>query len=269
MMTHTSGASPTSPHGTRQAGPRAKPLPWRRRCHRRRMRRRVHPGVAWVPRRAGTPGAAGRPERRAPRRRAAALVRAWCRSASPPRVVPRDGCSPVSPPPSRSTVATGARPATGTGSPRYRTHDRCSTLQGGGAGHPARSGPKGRSGMARTALSDDGAVGPTAGRAGSQARGGRATPALTGRQWPVKQEPKAVPRNGTDRNLLPPGRRGRQCPISLPRVRATRPLAKVREGLGEVVRRGTARSQVGRHFLVRPPSHPASRPQPQRIDSLA
>ncbi|MGP3736639.1 rhamnogalacturonan acetylesterase [Streptomyces sp. GDS52] len=93
---------------------------------------------------------------------------------------------------------------------RYRTLAQCSTLQGGGVGHPARSGPKGRGGMAKIALSDDGVVGPTAGRAGSQACGGRVRPTLTGRQWPVKQEPEVVPRSGTDRNLLPSGRRGRQ-----------------------------------------------------------
>ncbi|MGP3735923.1 glycosyltransferase family 2 protein [Streptomyces sp. GDS52] len=93
---------------------------------------------------------------------------------------------------------------------RYRTLAQCSALQGGGVGHPARSGPKGRGGMAKIALSDDGVVGPTAGRAGSQACGGRVRPTLAGRQWPVKQEPEVVPRSGTDRNLLPSGRRGRQ-----------------------------------------------------------
>jgi hypothetical protein len=43
--------------------------------------------------------------------------------------------------------------------------------------------------MAKIALSDNAVVGPTAGRAGSQACGGRVRPTLTGRPWPVKQEP--------------------------------------------------------------------------------
>ncbi|WP_246203466.1 SMP-30/gluconolactonase/LRE family protein [Streptomyces tailanensis] len=93
---------------------------------------------------------------------------------------------------------------------RYRTLAHCSTLQAGGVGHPAGSDPEGHSGMAKIALSDNGVVGPTAGRAGSQACGGCVRPTLTGRQWPVKQEPVVVPRSGTDRNLLPSGRRGRQ-----------------------------------------------------------
>ncbi|MFI1729849.1 histidine phosphatase family protein [Streptomyces acidicola] len=103
---------------------------------------------------------------------------------------------------------------------RYRTLAQCPTLQGGGVGHPARSGPEGRSGMAKIALSDNGVVGPTAGRAGSQACGGRVRPTFTGRRWPVKQEPMVVPRSGTDRNHLPSGRRGRQCSPT-PRSRAT------------------------------------------------
>jgi alpha-galactosidase len=94
----------------------------------------------------------------------------------------------------------------------YRTLAQWSTLQGGGVGHPAHSGPEGRNGMAEIALSDNGVVGPSAGRAGSQACGGRVRPTLTGRRWPVKQEPMVVPRRGTDRNLLASGRRGRQRP---------------------------------------------------------
>ncbi|MBA2812170.1 rhamnogalacturonan acetylesterase [Streptomyces sp. KM273126] len=93
---------------------------------------------------------------------------------------------------------------------RYRTLAQCSTLQSGGVGQPARSGREGRGGMAKIALSDNGVVGPTAGRAGSQACGGRVRPTFTGRRWPVKQEPMVVPRSGADRNLLPSGRRGRQ-----------------------------------------------------------
>ncbi|WP_330302818.1 MULTISPECIES: carboxyl transferase domain-containing protein [unclassified Streptomyces] len=60
------------------------------------------------------------------------------------------------------------------------------------------------------ALSDNAVVGPTAGRAGSQACGGLVRPVLTDRRGPVKQEPKVVPRSGTDRNLQPSGWRGRQ-----------------------------------------------------------
>jgi hypothetical protein len=169
MMTHTSGASPIALHGTRRAGPRAKPLPWRRRCHRRRMRGRVHPGVARAPRVTGASEGGGARSGGAQRRGAAALVRAWRRFASPPRGVPRDGCSPVSPPPSRSTAATGARPAAGTGSSRYRTLAQCarslrSTRQGGGAGHPAHNRPKGRSRLARIAWSDDGPESPAFGQ---------------------------------------------------------------------------------------------------------
>ncbi|MEW2114105.1 lysylphosphatidylglycerol synthase transmembrane domain-containing protein [Streptomyces sp. NPDC005474] len=113
---------------------------------------------------------------------------------------------------------------------RYRTLAQCSTLQGGGEEHPTRSGPEGRSGKARIALSDNEVVGPTAGRAGSQACGGHVRPTLTGRQRPVKQEPKVVPRSGADRNRLPWGRRGRQFwspseteePVA-PAARATAP----------------------------------------------
>ncbi|MDX3450627.1 pectate lyase [Streptomyces sp. ME02-8801-2C] len=97
--------------------------------------------------------------------------------------------------------------ATGTG---CRTLAQRSTPKGGGEGHPVHSGPEGRRGKARIALSNNGVVGPTAGRAGSQACGGHVRPTLTGRQRPVKQEPKVVPRSGADRNLLPSGRRGRQ-----------------------------------------------------------
>ncbi len=64
--------------------------------------------------------------------------------------------------------------------------------------------------MARITLSDNGVVGPTAGRAESQACGGLVRPTLTGRQRPVKQEPKVVRRSSTDRNSLPSGRGGRQ-----------------------------------------------------------
>lgn len=38
----------------------------------------------------------------------------------------------------------------------------------------------------------------------------------------MKQEPKVVPRSGTDRNLLPSGRRGRQGPAGLPAARWVR-----------------------------------------------
>ncbi|MFF0163055.1 protocatechuate dioxygenase [Streptomyces sp. NPDC005263] len=95
----------------------------------------------------------------------------------------------------------------------YRTLAQCSTLQGGGEGHPARCGLEGRSGMARIALSDNGVVRPTAGRAGSQACGGHVRPTLTGRQRSVKQEPAVVLRSSTDRNRLPSGRRGRQTTL--------------------------------------------------------
>ncbi|MEU6228996.1 FAD-dependent oxidoreductase [Streptomyces sp. NPDC047042] len=94
--------------------------------------------------------------------------------------------------------------------PQVRTFAQCSTLQGGGEGHPVRSGPGEHRSQARIALSDNRVVGPTAGRAGSQACGGHVRPTLTGRQRPVKQEPKVVPRSGADRNPLPSGRRGRQ-----------------------------------------------------------
>jgi glycosyltransferase involved in cell wall biosynthesis len=106
---------------------------------------------------------------------------------------------------------------------RYRTRAQCSPLQGGGVGHPHSGGPEGRRSMAGSPTSDNVVVGPTAGRAGSQPCGGRVRPTPTGRQWPVKQEPKGVPRwgspllersrelgGGTDRNLPPSGRRGRQ-----------------------------------------------------------
>ncbi|MDX3452969.1 translation initiation factor IF-2 [Streptomyces sp. ME02-8801-2C] len=93
----------------------------------------------------------------------------------------------------------------------YRTLAQCSILQGGGEGHPVHCGPEGHSGMAKIASSDDEVVGSTAGRAGSDACGGPCKTELPGdRQGPVKQEPKVVPRRGTDRNLLPSGKRGRQ-----------------------------------------------------------
>jgi hypothetical protein len=94
----------------------------------------------------------------------------------------------------------------GYGPERYRTLAQCSTLQGGGEGHPVHGGPEDRSGMAKIALPDDGVVRPTAGRAGSQACGGHVRPTFTGRRRPVKQEPTVVLRSSTDRNHLPSGR---------------------------------------------------------------
>jgi len=54
----------------------------------------------------------------------------------------------------------------------YRTPARRSTLQGGGVGHLRQSGPEGLDVRARIALSDNGVVRPTAGRAESNACGG-------------------------------------------------------------------------------------------------
>ncbi len=51
----------------------------------------------------------------------------------------------------------------------------------------------------------DAAPGPTAGRAGSHAGGGRARPAHTGRRWPVKQEPKGVQERAGRSAPPPPG----------------------------------------------------------------
>ncbi|MEW2118975.1 PA14 domain-containing protein [Streptomyces sp. NPDC005474] len=63
----------------------------------------------------------------------------------------------------------------------YRTLAQCSTLQGGGVGHPEPSGPKGRSGTAKVALSDNVVGGPTAGLAGRQACGDLVRPPSGGR----------------------------------------------------------------------------------------
>ncbi|WP_408995237.1 glycoside hydrolase family 36 protein [Streptomyces caniscabiei] len=125
--------------------------------------------------------------------------------------VHEEGWQSWSPSGSYALDATPYRPTDGNWATAcYRRPAQFSTLQGGRVGRPSRSGPKGRSGMTQIALSDDAVVGPTAGRAGSQACGGRVRPTLTGRRWPVEQEPQVVPRSGTDRNLLPLGRRGRQ-----------------------------------------------------------
>nr|WP_307628642.1 hypothetical protein [Streptomyces turgidiscabies] len=64
---------------------------------------------------------------------------------------------------------------------RYRTLAQCSTLQGGGVGHPEPSGPEGRSGTAKVALSDNVVGGPTAGLAGRQACGDLVRPPSGGR----------------------------------------------------------------------------------------
>jgi hypothetical protein len=64
---------------------------------------------------------------------------------------------------------------------RYRTLAQCSTLQGGGVGHPRPGGPLWRSTTAKVALSDNVVGGPTAGRAGSQACGGLVRPPSGGR----------------------------------------------------------------------------------------
>ncbi|MEH0579424.1 MULTISPECIES: FAD/NAD(P)-binding protein [Streptomyces] len=132
---------------------------------------------------------------------------------------------------------------------RYRTLAQCAILQGGGVGHPARSSPEGRSGMAKIALSDNGVVGPTAGRAGSQACGGRVRPTLTGRRWPVKQEPMVVPRSGTDRNPLPSGRGGRQLEWVFARtVRQAPPSVRVETHAASAVRLDDAAD--GRQLLT-------------------
>jgi len=153
---------------------------------------------------------------------------------------------------------------------RYRTLAQCSTLQGGGVGHPAGSGPEGHSGMAKIALSDNGVVGPTAGRAGSQACGGRVRPTLTGRRWPVKQEPVVVPRSGTDRNLPPSGRRGRQPadvyalanPAAWADLHQSRPP---RPGLGNLAGPGGGRRHQGTR---RDPVPARRRPQHHRDPAL-
>ncbi|WP_416072066.1 DUF6527 family protein [Streptomyces sp. ME18-1-4] len=67
-------------------------------------------------------------------------------------------------------VAVSLSPSIGNWS--YRTLAQCSTLQGGGVGHPRHSGPEGRGTRVRIALSDDVVVRPTAGRAESNACGG-------------------------------------------------------------------------------------------------
>lgn len=63
----------------------------------------------------------------------------------------------------------------------YRTLVQGSTLQGGGVGHPEPSGPEGRSGIAKVALSDNVVGGPTAGLAGRQACGDLVRPPSGGR----------------------------------------------------------------------------------------
>ena len=92
-----------------------------------------------------------------------------------------------------------------------RTLARCSILQGGCAGRPVSCVPGRRDPKASIALSDNRVGGPTAGRAESDACGGPCKTVLPG-EWQglVKQEPMVVPRGGTDRNLQPSGRGGRQ-----------------------------------------------------------
>nr|WP_089100112.1 PA14 domain-containing protein [Streptomyces hyaluromycini] len=87
------------------------------------------------------------------------------------------------------------------GAPSFRV-ERCTAYS------PRRPGGPQSHGM--IALSGNVVVGPTAGRAGSQAGGGLVRPVLTDRHGPVKQEPTVVPRSGTDRNLQSSGWRGRQ-----------------------------------------------------------
>ncbi|WUC08747.1 amino acid permease [Streptomyces sp. NBC_00564] len=76
----------------------------------------------------------------------------------------------------------------------YRTFAQCSTLQGGGEGHPWPSGSDGRRATANVGLSDNVVGGPTAGRAGSHACGDQVRPLLTERHRSLKQEPTVVSR---------------------------------------------------------------------------
>ncbi|MFF0086887.1 pectate lyase [Streptomyces canus] len=76
--------------------------------------------------------------------------------------------------------------------------------------HFARNAPKEQGFPVRVGLSDH-RVGPTAGRAESNACGGPCKTDLLGdRQGPAKQEPVEVSLGGTGLNLQPSGRRGRQ-----------------------------------------------------------
>lgn len=145
-----------------------------------------------------------------------------------------------------------ARPVANLG---YRTLVHCSTLRCEGGGHPDSGGPEGRRVTAKVAMSGNIVGGPTAGRAGCEACGDLVRPPFAGWQGSVKQEPMVVPRSGTDRNLLPSVRRGRQY-VQQPYG----PVGSVREpadGPGWT-RRGTSRSPSPSR-RPRPRSPPATR----------